>query len=249
MTIFMASYITLIGLILGSFYNVVALRLPAGESLLQPPSHCPSCNTRLTARDLIPVLSYVLTGGKCRHCGTKVSPLYLLGEVATGLLFLWVYLQFGLTGRGITGLVLVSLAVIVTVADLKYMLIPNKVLLFFLPFLLLLVIMFPQENLWFHLLGGVIGGVVILLLALLGGMGMGDVKLFALLGWVIGFPNVILAFLIACALGTVVGGTLMLVGKVKRKQPIPFGPWLAAGSLIAFAYGPHLISGYLALIR
>lgn len=131
MTIFIASYITLLGLVLGSFYNVVALRVPAKESLLNPPSHCPNCNTRLKARDLLPVVSYLLSGGKCRYCGTRISPLYPLGEAATGLLFLWVYLQFGLTGKGIIGFILVSLAVIVTVADLKYMLIPNKVLLFF----------------------------------------------------------------------------------------------------------------------
>lgn len=87
MTIFIASYITLLGLILGSFYNVVALRVPAKGSLLNPPSHCPNCNTRLKARDLFPVLSYLLSGGKCRYCGTRVSPLYPLGEAATGLLF------------------------------------------------------------------------------------------------------------------------------------------------------------------
>ncbi|MDF9840171.1 MULTISPECIES: A24 family peptidase [unclassified Paenibacillus] len=249
MTIVIAVYITLVGLILGSFYNVVALRVPAGESLVRPPSHCTSCGTRLTARDLLPVASYILAGGKCRHCGAKVSPLYMLGEAATGLLFLWIYLQFGLTGQGITGFVLVSLAVIVTVADLKYMLIPNKVLLFFLPLLLVLVLLFPQGPLWSHLLGGAAGGIILLLLALLGGMGMGDMKLFALLGWVVGFPNVILAFMIACALGTIAGVVLMLLGKVKRRQPVPFGPWLAAGSLIAFAYGSQLISGYLALIR
>ncbi|WP_042195597.1 prepilin peptidase [Paenibacillus camerounensis] len=249
MTIVIAGYITLVGLILGSFYNVVALRVPAGESLVRPPSHCTSCGTRLTARDLLPVASYLLSWGRCRHCGAKVSPLYMLGEMATGLLFLWVYLQYGLSGQGITGFVLVSLAVIVTVADLKYMLIPNKVLLFFLPLLLVLVILFPEGPLWSQLLGGSAGGLIILLLALLGGMGMGDVKLFALLGWVIGFPNVILAFLIACTLGSLAGGTLILLGKVKRRQPIPFGPWLAAGSLIAFSYGSQLISGYLALIR
>ncbi|MBW4081630.1 A24 family peptidase [Paenibacillus sp. S150] len=249
MTIVLAVYITLTGLILGSFYNVVALRVPVGESLLRPSSRCTSCGTQLTARDLVPVLSYLLSGGKCRHCGAKVSPLYMLGEAATGLLFLGVYMRFGLTGNGVIGWMLVSLSVIVTVADLRFMLIPNKVLLFFLPLLLWLVIVFPGGPLWSHLLGGVVGCVIVLLLALLGGMGMGDVKLFALLGWVVGFPNVLLAFLIACALGTVAGGTLMLLGRVKRKQPIPFGPWLAAGSMIAFSYGSHLISGYLALIR
>lgn len=157
MTIFIASYITLLGLILGSFYNVVALRVPAKESLLNPPSHCPNCNTRLKGRDLFPVISYLLSGGKCRYCGTRVSPLYPLGEAATGLLFLWVYLQFGLTGKGILGFVFVSLAVIVTVADLKYMLIPNRVLLFFLPILLILVLLYPEGPLWHHLLGAVLG--------------------------------------------------------------------------------------------
>lgn len=88
----------------------------------------------------MPVLSYLLSSGRCRHCGARVSPLYVLGEAATGLLFLWVYLQFGLTGKGAIGFVLVSLSVIVTVADLRYMLIPNKVLLFFTPLLLVLVI-------------------------------------------------------------------------------------------------------------
>ncbi|MEK4210402.1 MULTISPECIES: prepilin peptidase [Paenibacillus] len=248
MTIFIASYITLLGLILGSFYNVVALRVPVKESLLNPPSHCPNCNTRLKARDLFPVLSYLLSGGKCRYCGTRVSPLYPLGEAATGLLFLWVYLQFGLTGKGIIGFILVSLAVIVTVADLKYMLIPNRVLLFFLPLLLILVLLFPDGPIWHHLLGAVLGGVVLIPFVLLGGMGAGDVKLFALLGLVIGFPNVILAFFVACLLGSVVGGLLMLLGVIKRKQPVPFGPWLAIGALISFGYGSHIIGAYLSLI-
>jgi len=177
-----------------------------------------------------------------------VSALYPLGEVATGLLFLWVYLQFGLTGRGAIGFILVGLAVIVTIADLKYMLIPNKVLLFFLPLLLILVLFFSEGPLWQHLLGSVLGGGILLLFALFGGMGVGDVKLFALLGWVIGFPNVILAFLIACLLGSVVGGMLMLVGVVKRKQRIPFGPWLVVGALISYGYGSHIIGAYLSLL-
>ncbi|MEK4046422.1 prepilin peptidase [Paenibacillus sp. FSL H8-0048] len=249
MTIIVASYITLIGLILGSFYNVVALRIPAGESLLRPPSHCPSCNTQLRSRDLIPVLSYVLNRGRCRYCGGRISPLYMLGEATTGLLFLWIYLQFGLTGKGIIGYLLVSLAVIVTVSDLKFMLIPDKVLLFFLPILATVVLLFPEGTLVSHLLGAAAGGGILLLLVLFGGMGMGDAKLMALLGMVLGFPNTILAFLLACVLGTVVGGTLLFTGRIQRKQHIPFGPWLAAGALLAFTYGSHLISGYLALIR
>ncbi|WP_138495656.1 prepilin peptidase [Paenibacillus pinistramenti] len=249
MTIVIAVYITLIGLVLGSFYNVVGLRVPVKESLVSPPSHCPSCGTRLAGRDLIPVLSLLLARGKCRHCGSKVSLLYPLGELATGLLFLWIYLEFGISFKGLTGLLLVSLSVIITVSDLKYMRIPNQVLLFFLPPLVLLVLLAPNGPLWSHLLGAICGGVVIFVLALFGGMGMGDAKLFALLGWVIGFKDTVLAFLLACALGSCVYGLLLLLGKVKRGQPVPFGPWLAAGALLAFSYGSHLIGGYLALIR
>lgn len=248
MTIFIAIYITLLGLVLGSFFNVVALRVPAGESLLHPPSRCPKCNTRLGVRDLFPVFSYLLSGGKCRHCGVKVSPLYPVGEAATGLLFLWMYLELGLTLKGLMGLLLASLSVIITVADLKYMLIPDKVLLFFIPLFLILVPFITEEPLWVHLLGALCGGGVLLLLALFGGMGMGDVKLFALLGWILGWPNVIVAFLIACALGTAVGGGLQLAGVVQKKQHIPFGPFLAFGTLVAFLYGPDMIRFYLTFI-
>lgn len=93
-----------------------------------------------------------------------------------------------------------------------------------------------------------LGGGGLIPFVLLGGMGAGDVKLFALLGLVIGFPNVILAFFVACLLGSVVGGLLMLLGVIKRKQPVPFGPWLAIGALISFGYGSHIIGAYLSLI-
>lgn len=248
MTIFMAIYITLLGLTLGSFFNVVGLRIPAGESLLHPPSQCPKCGTRLTPLDLIPVLSYLLSRGKCRHCGTRVSPVYLFGEAVTGLLFLVMYLKFGLTLEGITGMLLVSLAVIITVSDLRYMLIPDKVLLIFAPAFLVLVPFMVKVPLWYHLLGALSGGGVLLLLALFGGMGMGDVKLFALLGWIIGWPNVIVAFLMACALGAFIGGIMQLLGIVQRKQPIPFGPFLALGSLLSYLFGPDIIGAYLSFI-
>lgn len=249
MTIVIAVYMMLVGLVLGSFFNVVALRVPVKESLVSPPSHCTSCGTRLTGRDLIPVLSLLLARGKCRHCGSRVSLLYPFGELATGLLFLWIYLEFGLSWKGLTGLVLVSLSVIITVSDLTYMRIPNRVLLFFLPPLLLLVPLAGEGSLWSHLLGAALGGGIIFVLALFGGMGMGDAKLFTLLGWVLGFPGTILAFLLACAFGSIIYGLLMLPRKVKRGQQVPFGPWLAAGSLIVFAYGSYLIDGYFALIR
>lgn len=248
MTTMIAIYITFIGMVLGSFYNVVGLRVPVGQSIVRPPSQCGTCHKRLTGRDLIPMLSYLLARGKCRYCGVNVSALYPIGEAVTGLLFLWVYLRFGLTMDGIIGYVLVSMLVIVTVSDLKYMRIPNRILLFFLPILGVLILLFPSGPVWQHALGAVFGGGVVLVLAWFGGMGMGDVKLFALCGWVVGFPGVILAFLAACLLGTIAGGTLMLLGIIKRQQPVPFGPWLAVGTLITYGYGSQIIGGYLSLI-
>ncbi|WP_339251759.1 prepilin peptidase [Paenibacillus sp. FSL P2-0136] len=248
MTTFIAIYITLLGLTLGSFFNVVGLRIPAGESLVHPPSQCPKCRTRLTGMDLIPVVSYLFSRGKCRHCGTPISPVYPLGEAATGFLFLVMYLRLGLTLEGVTGILLVCLAVIITVSDLRYMLIPDKVLLFFTPLFLVLVPCLAKVSLGAHLLGALCGGGILLLLALFGGMGVGDVKLFALLGWIIGWPNVILAFLIACALGAGVGGILQWSGVIQRKQPVPFGPFLALGALLSFLFGPDIISAYLSFI-
>ncbi|QCT04531.1 peptidase A24A domain-containing protein [Paenibacillus algicola] len=242
------TYLFLLGLALGSFYNVVALRVPAGQSVIHPPSRCGSCGTRLRTRDLIPVFSWLLAKGRCRHCGVPVSWLYPLGEAATGLLFVWTYLRFGLSGEGMLGLLLASLAVIVTISDLHSMLVPNKVLLAFLPLLAAMTFSVTDQPWWSHVLGVVAGGGILLVLVLLGGMGMGDAKLFALFGGVIGFPGVILAFLAACLLGTLIGGGLRLAGSIGRRQPIPFAPCLAAGTLLTWGYGSQIISGYLSLI-
>ncbi|MFD2328291.1 prepilin peptidase [Cohnella sp. GCM10020058] len=250
MTILLYIYLFALGAVLGSFYNVVALRVPAGESIVSPPSRCPRCGTRLTGRDLIPIASWLLSRGRCRHCKAPVSPLYPLGEAATGLLFVWVYASFGWSPAAIIGLLLVSLCVIVTVSDLATMLIPNKVLLFFAPLLAAACLLLPNDIPWWsHLLGAAVGGGVLLLVVIVsrGGMGLGDVKLFAVLGFVVGLPNTAVAFVAACLAGTLVGGVLLATGVVKRKQPVPFGPFLALGACLAYGYGADIIDYYLSL--
>ncbi|MDO7906596.1 prepilin peptidase [Paenibacillus sp. JX-17] len=250
MHIILAVYTALLGLLLGSFYNVVGLRVPAGESIIHPPSSCPSCCTRLRSRDLVPVFSYLFSRGKCRHCGAGVSVLYPLGELATSLLFLWMVLELGFTWTALNGLLLVSLSIIITISDLKYMLIPNKVLLFFLPLLAVVTLLAEPEQWLSHLLGLLLGGALIGLVVVLsrGRMGMGDLKLLALLGWVLGAPQTLLAFMLACALGSLVGGVLLGLKIITRSQPVPFGPWLAAGALVSYVYGSQIISGYLSLL-
>ncbi|MGQ7888178.1 prepilin peptidase [Paenibacillus sp. WC2504] len=251
MTLLIAIYIFILGLVLGSFFNVVALRVPAKQSVINPPSACPKCGTKLKAKDLIPVISYIFTRGQCRYCGTKVSILYPLGELATGLLFLWVYIHFGITVESLIALTLVSLLVIITVSDLSYMLIPNKILIVFFPIFIVLRFIFPGDQAWWsYVLGAVIGGGIIVLIAVLsrGGMGMGDAKLLIVCGAVLGLSHIMVAFVLACMIGSLIGGLLLLLKITKRKQPIPFGPSLALGILISYGYGSDMIKAYLKLL-
>ncbi|SDS78346.1 leader peptidase (prepilin peptidase) / N-methyltransferase [Paenibacillaceae bacterium GAS479] len=250
MTFLISLYLFALGLACGSFFNVVGLRVPAGQSIMVPPSACPHCGHRLRARELVPVLSYALSRGRCRSCAANVSPLYPAGELATALLFVGAYLRFGLTIQGLIGLLLVSLAVIITVADIRYMRIPNAVLLCFLPILLALRVLEPAGRSYAeYVIGAAVGGGLLLAIALLskGGMGMGDVKLLALFGLVLGWKGVLLALMIGSLAGTAGGLLLLLLHRGGVKRPLPFGPYLSLGALIAYGYGDALIDGYLHL--
>lgn len=252
MTLLISLYLFALGLACGSFFNVVALRVPLGQSVVRPPSACPHCGHRLVARELVPVLSYALSRGRCRSCAAPVSPLYPAGELAAALLFVWAYLRFGLTAQGLIGLLLASLAVIVTVSDIRYMRIPNAVLLAFLPPLLLLRLLEPDGRSYAeYALGAIAGGGVLLLVALLsrGGMGMGDVKLLALIGLALGWKGALLTLLLGSFAGTAAGLVLLLRRRSKLRQPMPFGPFLMLGALIAYGYGDALIGSYLQLFK
>ena len=234
------------GLVLGSFYNVVGLRVPKGESIVNPPSHCTSCGKRLTAFELIPVLSYLIQRGKCKGCGVKVSPIYCFTEIVTALLFALCYVKFGFTAELAVALLFVSLLVIINVSDIAYMLIPNKILLFFLPFLIVSRIVSPLEPWWDSLLGAVIGFSILLLIAVVskGGMGGGDIKLFLLIGLVLGTIHTLLTLFLASVVGMIVGIIVLKVRGQGRKTPVPFGPSIAVGALLAYFYGDQLIEWY-----
>lgn len=246
MEIVYSIFIALFGLILGSFYNVVGLRVPKGESIVNPPSHCTACNRRLTAFELIPVFSYVIQGGKCKGCGAKVSPIYCVTEIATAVLFVISYLKFGFTAELAVALLFMSLLLIIVVSDLAYMLIPNKILLFFLPLLIIARIFSPLDPWWDSLLGAVIGFGILLLIAVIskGGMGGGDIKLFFLIGLVLGTVYTLLTLFLASLIGMVVGIIVLKVRGQGRKTPIPFGPSIALGAVIAYFYGADLIDWY-----
>lgn len=217
MPLFYSFCVFLSGILLGSLFMVVAQRLIRDRAA--------------TAAGRSPDWGFL-----------RISQLHL----ATAFLTLWVFIRFGFTGEGAVGLVLISLGIIVTITDCAIRIIPNKVLLAFLPVLILLRLAFPLHSLWNHLLGAVLGlGMTLVVALLMRGMGMGDVKLFGLIGWVLGIPQMLVAFVLACIMGGL-AGTVFLWAKKERR--IPFAPWLTAGTLIAFGYGSEIAEWYVSFI-
>ncbi|MGJ7920546.1 prepilin peptidase [Neobacillus sp. LXY-4] len=237
------------GSTLGSFYNVVGLRVPAGQSIVSPGSACPSCGHKLKAWELIPVLSYLFQGGKCRVCKTGISPIYPIIEFFTGVLFATAPLVIGWNSELIVALTLISLFIIILVSDVAYMIIPDKVLLFFTGLFLLERLFIPLTPWWDSLLGAGIGFSLLLVIAIVskGGMGGGDIKLFALIGMVVGVKLLFLSFFLSTLFGAVFGLIGMAFKLVKKGKPIPFGPFIAVGTMISYYFGDYLIQAYLNL--
>lgn len=237
------------GIVFGSFYNVVGLRIPKGESIVKPPSHCTVCDRNLTIIDLVPVFSYLFLKGKCRGCGTKIHWVYPVMEFATGLLFAFSYSQLGWSIELIAALLFISMLVIITVSDIAYMLIPDKILLFFLVPLVVVRIFSPLNPWWDSIVGAVIGFGLLFLIALLskGGMGGGDIKLFLVIGVVLGVTDTLLTLFLASVIGTVIGTFALKKANKGRKTPIPFGPSIAIAAILAYFFGNSLVDWYVNL--
>ncbi|CAG9619508.1 prepilin peptidase [Sutcliffiella rhizosphaerae] len=239
-----------LALLLGSFYNVVGLRIPKGESIVAPRSHCISCKTTLTGLDLVPVLSYVFLKGRCRHCQKSVSPIYPLFELLTAGLFVLAPFLMGWTYELVVAWTLISMLIIIVISDLHYMLIPNKILLFFFALFIVERIFIPYLSITGHLLGLVVGFLIPFLIAVIskGGMGGGDVKLFAVLGFVLGWELVIFTFFLSSLIGMIAAVIGMLFGKVKKGVPFPFGPSIALAAIIVYFKGEALLHWYFSLL-
>ncbi|RHW39483.1 prepilin peptidase [Lysinibacillus yapensis] len=234
------------GLVFGSFFNVVGLRVPKKESISTPPSHCTNCQRRLTLPDLIPVFSYLFLRGKCRSCGVKISPIYLLTELVTGILFAFSVYHLGITVETAVALLFISLLMIIVVSDFAYMLIPDKVLLFFLPLLIVGRIFSPLQPWWDSIVGAVVGFGILYLIAVVsrGGMGGGDIKLFFLIGLVLGTMNTLLTLFLASFIGMIAGIIVLKIRNQGRKTPVPFGPSIALAAIIVYFYGDSLLNWY-----
>jgi leader peptidase (prepilin peptidase) / N-methyltransferase len=273
MEIAIGAVFVLMGLAVGSFLNVVIDRLPAGQSLAYPPSHCPSCNKPLSVKDLIPVLSYGLLGGKCRYCRSKIPLRLTIVEAATGLAFGLIY-WFGVANWHlgatmdvdyslvVVAIVYFCLLLVISVIDLDHQLILNR--LVYPAVILALLLSVAHTYLGYAVnrapntvayfvpylsragIGFAVGLVLFLLIVVLsrGGMGLGDVKMAALMGLMLGFPNVLVGIFIAIVAGGVTALALLAIKKKGRKQAIPFGPFLAIGTMVALFWGTNIWNLY-----
>jgi len=244
------------GLILGSFANVLVHRVPKKESIVRPGSRCPSCGTPLAARDNIPVLSWVLLRGRCRHCRAPISVRYPLVELLTGLLFALTVLRIPNEQDWIAYLPLAWVLVVLAFIDLEHKILPNRIVIPSIGSMAALLgvaaWLGPSElSDWGRALAaGAVSFLAFFVLALISprGMGMGDVKLAAVLGMALGYfswPDVFVGFFLAFAAGAVGGIALIVAKRGGLRSEVPFGPWLALGTMIGVLWGGPLVKLWL----
>jgi leader peptidase (prepilin peptidase)/N-methyltransferase len=248
--VFVYLYAFIVGLIFGSFFNVVGLRVPKKQSIVHPRSYCPKCGHSLTWYELIPVVSFLIQKGKCRNCHFPISFIYPSIEFVTGLLFMFALYKIGIHKELFLALTLISLLVIITVSDLCYQLIPNRILLVFFVLFIFLRIWIPLSPWYDSILGMVTGFILLYFIAVLskGGMGGGDIKLFAVLGTVLGLKGILLTFFLSSLIGAIFGVFGIITKRLTRKSAIPFGPFISLGALLAYFYETDIFNWYIHLL-
>lgn len=252
-----------LGASIGSFINVVVYRLPAGLSILWPPSRCPHCLNQLKAYDNVPVLGWVWLKGRCRYCKSKISVRYPVVETITGIIFLLIFLIFKVSILTIGYWAFCSWLLALSLIDLDTMTLPNTLTQsgLVVGIIFQMMVGFLPEASWEalinHLMKAIVGAILGLWLfdaiAIIGSiafgkaaMGAGDAKLAAMMGAWLGWKYLLLASFVACALGALAGGGAMMRSR-QLGQKIPFGPFLALGSVITLFGGEAILSSYLRL--
>jgi leader peptidase (prepilin peptidase)/N-methyltransferase len=246
---YLAVVITLAGLVVGSFLNVVIYRLPRGESLVRPGSHCPTCGHVVRWYDNIPVLSFIRLRGHCHDCGARISLRYPLVEVLTACLFLGAFLVYGVQWRTLEITAFFAALVAVTFIDFDLRIIPDKIVLPGAAVGIVASVLLAPDRWWHYVVAGLGAAGFLFALGMLwpGGMGFGDVKLALFMGVVLG-AGVIVALFAGFLAGGLIGGALLLAGVKKRTDKIPFGPYLSLGAVVAALSGAAILDWYLRLL-
>ena len=239
--------VAVLGAIIGSFLNVVIYRLPRKQSLITPRSRCPHCGTPIAAWDNIPVLSYLLLRGRCRTCRGPISWRYPVVELAAAVLLTAIWLRSDTVLDLLAGALFALLMLAIFFIDLEHQIVPNA--LSYPGLILGLLLAIPQERFVDALFAAAGAGTFFLLIAIVsgGGMGGGDIKLAAMMGAFLGWPRIAVGLLFAFTLGAAAGLLLIAFKRRSRKDPIPFGPALAAGGVIALLWGRAIVLWYLNL--
>ena len=242
------------GLIVGSFVNVVVHRLPRGESLVSPRSHCPACGAEILARDNVPVVSWLLLRGRCRVCRAGISSRYPILELANGILWVLVYLKAREWPELAGGLFFVTACLALAAIDGEFQILPDKITLTGAAFGILVAFFSRTRGPSSALLGAALGGGGLFLIAFVyekiagqEGMGLGDVKMLAMIGAFLGASGVLVSVLLASLAGSAVGLTAIALKRGDRRMRLPFGVFLAAGGVAAFFFGDALLARYRAL--
>lgn len=246
----------ILGLIFGSFGTVAAYRIPERQSIASGRSRCPSCGQTITASENIPVVSYVLQRGRCRHCGEKISIRYPLIELATGVLFALAVWKFDVTGKAALYAAFFWTLVVLSVIDLEHRLLPNRVVypatvVGWIGLITIAIVDDETDLLLDAAIGALVFGGFLFVCAFVypAGMGGGDVKLAFLLGTFLGYEGgvglVLLGMFASFLIGAVFGIGAMLAQRAGRKSMVPFGPFLALGTVLTILWGQGVLDWYL----
>lgn len=235
------------GAAVGSFINVVADRLPEGQSLVSPPSHCPVCQRRIAAWDLVPIVSYAVLQGRCRGCRSRIPVRVPLVEVAMAVMFAAAWAMYGATYQGFAAMGYIAFFTAVLIIDLEHHIIPNKMVFPGLVAALAMASFWPGVGPGDALIGAAAGFGIFLMLYLVPGMviGEGDVKLAAVVGAATGLPAVVVSVGVSFLLGGVVAGVLLATRRTDRKGQMPFGPYMAVAALVGIGWGETIWQWYL----
>ncbi len=249
--LFSVFVVFILGACIGSFLNVCICRIPEAQSIILPASACPKCKTPIRFYDNIPIISYLILAGKCRTCKTPISIRYPVVELVTGLTGVAALIRFGISIDFAVYFIFICTLLVITYIDMDHQIIPDVISLPGIPIGLVAAFFVSFVSLTDALIGVAVGGGILFLVAwgyylVTGkeGMGGGDIKLLAMIGAFTGWQGVFFTIFIASAIGSLIGGMLMLVARKNLKYAVPFGPFLSIGAICYLFFGPELIFWY-----